>query len=503
MKLFLFPILGVVMLLLISSAEKPTKSDIYVYNYENVLGTSFTLKVAAETKEDAGNAEQIALKEIDRLADILSTYDPQSEFSLWQNTLNTDVPISPELFEVLSLFELWESNTDGALNAAAAIATALWKKAAGKNVLPDPEEISVAVSAMERAHWELNDEKQTARHLSTDPLVLNSFVKSYIINKASDEVMNAPGITSSILNIGGDIVAAGEILETIRVADPKADAENDAPVSILQVSERAVATSGNYRRGFRIGDEWFSHILDARTATPAQEIISATVVADRATDAGALATAFNILSPEESEALARQITDVEYLIITRSGQRISSGGWEKLEVKPNEKDTNSIIRKEVESNEAAADFEVDIEFELTRFQGRSLRPYVAVWVENENMEPVRTLALWFNNYRWLPDLRKWYSKHYEMTQQYDFMGSITSATRSAGKYTIKWDGLDHQGKHHKSGKFTVYIEVSREHGTYQLIKSEIDLNRKPQRIDLPAGVEIASAAIDYHKVANK
>jgi thiamine biosynthesis lipoprotein ApbE len=500
MKKLLFPIFGAAILLLFLSSEAPPKSEFYSFNYENVLGTSFMLKVAASSEVNARNAEQVALKEIDRLADILSTYDSSSEFRQWMNTLNDDIPVSPELFEVLSLFEQWESKTGGALNASAAIATSLWRNAEGRNQLPGPDELSDAISSMERTHWELNDQKQTARHMSKDPLVLNSFVKSYIISKASEEVMSVPGVTSAILNIGGDIVVAGEVAENLKVADPMADAENDRPLTTLRVSDRAIATSGNYRRGFKIGDEWYSHILDPRTAIPASEIISATVVARNATDAGALATAFNILSPEESEALAHHIPGIEYLIVTRTGDRIASNGWSNLEVKQNEENTNYLINKKAEIDEAAADFEVAIEIELTRFEGRSLRPYVAVWVENEKTEPVRTLALWFNNYRWLPDLRKWYSKHYEMTQQYDFMSSITSATRPAGKYTIKWDCLDHEGKHQKSGEYTIYIEVSRERGTYQLIKREIDLNRKPQRFDLESGIEISSAAIEYYKV---
>jgi thiamine biosynthesis lipoprotein ApbE len=476
-------------MLLISSSDIPSKSEFYVFDYENVLGTSFTLKVSASSETTAGRAEEAALNEIDRLSAILSTYDPSSEFSQWQRTYNTDVPVSEELFEVLSLFDRWEARTDGALNASAAVAAALWNSAAKTNDLPGPEELSEAVSAMEKTHWTLNEETRTARRLSNDPLVLNTFVKSYIISKASEEVMDIPGVSSAVLNIGGDMLVSGERAEKINVTDPLAYAENDNPLTTLNVSGKAVATSGNYRRGFSIGDEWYSHIIDPRTAQPAQEVISATVVAENATDAGALATTLNILSPSESEALAKQIPDAEYLIITESGEKITSDGWDELEIKSEEV-----------TNEAVADYEVDILFELTRFQGRSPRPYVAIWVENEKSEPVRTLALWFNNYRWLPDLRRWYTKHYEMTQKYDFMTSVTSATRSAGQYTVKWDGLDQQGEPLKSGRFTIYIEVSREHGTYQLLKEDIELNKKPQKIELEGGVEVASAAIDYHKV---
>lgn len=82
------------------------------------------------------------------------------------------------------------------------------------------------------------------------------------------------------------------------------------------------------------------------------------------------------------------------------------------------------------------DFELNIELELSRFEGRSLRPFVAVWVENEKSEPVRTLAVWYNNNRWLPDLKRWYAKHFEKARKTDFVDAVTGATRSAGKYTL-------------------------------------------------------------------
>lgn len=146
------------------------------------------------------------------------------------------------------------------------------------------------------------------------------------------------------------------------------------------------------------------------------------------------------------------------------------------------------------------DFELNIEFELSRFEGRSLRPFVAVWVENEKSETVRTLALWYNNNRWLPDLKRWYAKHFEKVQKPEFTDAVTGATRSAGKYSLKWDLCDDSGNTVEPGKYTVHIEAVRERGTYQLISREIELNEDPKRIDLGGGIEIASAAIEYVKV---
>lgn len=494
MKTSLFSVIASVLLLFICSAGAPV-SQVYRFNYENVLGTSFELKVVASSGQLASTAERVALAEIDRLTSILSTYDPTSEVSRWQKTLYREVSISPELFEVLNLFDQWKVKTRGALNASAGIASALWKKASVNQVLPTADELDFATDAMNRPQWELNAIHYTATHLSTDPLVLNSFVKSYIISKVSEKIMLLPGVTGAVINIGGDIMVAGIQQERIRVSDPAADAENDKPLAILKINNKAIATSGNYRRGFKIGEQWFSHILDARTAIPATDIISATVMAESATDAGALATAFNILSPEESTTLANQISGVEYQIITKAGQHIVSSGWKALEETPTE------VTKTLGSR-ANGEYELTIELELARFEGRFRRPFVAVWVEDKKKESIRNLAVWYNKSRWLPDLKRWYSKNQPGKMDPGVMESISSATRSAGKYTLTWDGLDEQGKPVPSGKYTIYIEAAREHGTYQLLKQEVEWNGKPKHLDLTGGIEITSASLDYHKVKN-
>ena len=51
----------------------------------------------------------------------------------------------------------------------------------------------------------------------------------------------------------------------------------------------------------------------------------------------------------------------------------------------------------------------------------------------------------------------------------------------------------------KSGKYTVYIEAAREHGTYQIIRQEMDFNSAPKQVQLPGNMEVAAASLDYHK----
>ena len=149
--------------------------------------------------------------------------------------------------------------------------------------------------------------------------------------------------------------------------------------------------------------------------------------------------------------------------------------------------------------------ELVVQLELSRFEGRrASRPYVAVWIEDAEKYPVRTLALWSNGGRWLEDLKGWYRSDQlrVLAENTELTPSVSSATRPAGKYTLKWDGKDNSGKFVKSGKYTICLEAAREHGTYQIMRQELDCNGTAAKVDLKGNVEIASAALDYHHKAN-
>ena len=518
------------LLIIVTSNTRPPAdfagrgSRLFVSHYENVLGTSMELKVLAPSEREASLSEKAALKEIARLGRILSGYDTASEFSHWLHTSGQPVKVSPELFEVLSLFDEWRTRTGGALDASAEVITRLWRQAATRGQVPDQQALARAVAEVQQPHWQLDPVNQTATHLSQAPLMLNSFAKSYIIRRAADAAMAAANARATVVNIGGDLVVSGDWKETVQISDPKADAENDTPIDRLLITNKAVATSGNYRRGELIAGHWYSHIVDPRTGQPADAVISATVVAPRATDAGALATAFNVLSPDESVRLASGLPGVEYLIITRAGQRIASPGWHALEAPappatpvnrppstPSGTSTPAAGTPTPTTGTPASaapaptafadDFELVVNLEINlQKEGFAKRPYVAVWVENQDHAPVRTIAIWHERDRYLPELKSWYLKYrglYETDKA--ALSTVSSATRSPGKYTLKWDGKDDQGNIVKPGTYIIKIEATREHGTYQLIRQELVCNGTPQHIDLPGNVEIASASLDYRK----
>lgn len=498
MKKFLtaFMSMAVLVAMATTAPKAPVKikknGSFLVSNYENVLGTSMELKVLTGSEEKAAIAESAALAEIERLSKILSGYDKASEFSKWMQTSHQAIAVSKDLFQVLSLYDQWRNKTNAALNASAEAINQVWKDAAIAATLPNAAQLENAVAIANQQHWQLDATHQTATHLSNSALKFNSFTKSYIIEAAANAAIKAAQVEGLILNIGGDIVIKGNVVEAIKISNPKSDAENANAMTTIQVGAGAIATSGNYRRGEMIAGKWYSHIVDPRNGQPANNILSATVVAPNATDAGALATAFNVLTPAESKALAASIPGVEYLIVTRNGEKFVSTHWKDLEMATEH--TDAVNAEKEWKNE------VTINLELMQQAGFAKRPFAAIWVEDAEKKTVKTIALWYNKPRWVPDMREWYRKNGEtMKANPASFSSITSATRSPGKYTLKWDGKDDAGNSLTAGTYTIYIEVVREHGGYDLLHQEVECKKKDQSYTLQGGREVSSALIEYKK----
>jgi thiamine biosynthesis lipoprotein ApbE len=458
-----------------------TANGLLTSHFENVLGTSLDLKIIASSEAAANSAESKVLAEINRLNELLSSMS-SSEFKFWSETRGESIEISSELREVLQHFEEWNAKTDGALNPASEHIAKMWA-----SEIPSEVAREKAIAEVNQPHWSLDENGAT--RLTDTELKLHSFTKSYVMEKAANEAMKEEGVAGVVVNIGGDFVVKGDWTEKIGVSDPRNAGENAEVLGYIQVKNQAVATSGDYRRGSDIDGVHYSHIMDPRTAEPASEVISATVAHEDAVTAGALATAFNVLGVAASIDLAAQYPEASYLIVDKEGLEYRSDNWPATST---EKSAISLVN--VKEKLWTAGQTLDINFELARFEGRARRPFVAVWIEDENHKPVKRIAVWYNKPRWLPDLRSWFAAKREA--EFD-AASVTGATRGAGQYTLVWDGKNDAGEYVPLGKYTVFIEAAREHGTYQLIKQEMKFNGKNQSQELPGGEEMTAASLVY------
>jgi hypothetical protein len=278
--------------------------------------------------------------------------------------------------------------------------------------------------------------------------------------------------------------------EKVKVADPQAAYENAAPVSMVEINNKTIASSGNYRRGVELNGEHLSHIFNPKTGKPADQVASATVIHENAVTAGALATAFNILPLNESIALANKFQKADYLIIDPSGNQYQSETWPALA----KEEQSSISFVQLKEKEWNPKMECSIDLEIANLGGYARRPYVAIWIEDEKGNPIRRIALWYRKPRWLVDLRYWSSG----SRNADYnISSITGATRGSGKYAVVWDGKDDAGQYVNQGNYTVIIEAAREHGSYQLMKQSMKFDDKAKAASFAGNEEISAAKLNF------
>ena len=492
-----------------------SSAETFTFHHENVLGTSLEIQVESETPATATVAEERVLTEIQRLSQLFSTYSATSEFSRWQADVGRSARLSPELFTVLQASDHWQQHSGGAFNPAAEAFSKLWRAAEQRNQLPSAAELSAVVSQVNQPHWSLDAKAGLARHLTVVPLTLNAIAKGAIVDQACQVALKIDGVHGVTVNIGGDLRVCGEAVQQVRIANPTQDAVNAPPIATIFLNNRAVATSGNYRRGFNVAGQWYSHIIDPRTGKPTSGVISATVVADKSTDADALATILNVLPVEKGLALVESLADIHCLIVAADGTETRSAGWRGLE-QPGlfrfaaAGSREVALAEEQPAAQTAAPavtglLELAINFELNKPAGAQYRrPYVAIWLEDADEFPVRTAVLWMQTKqpgpRWHRDLLRWFRNDgvRKLADGTDLIGTISSATRGAGQYKAVFDGKDDAGQPLKPGKYTLFIEVAREHGTYQLIRHKLNLGSDPiAETKLKENVEIKSASFEY------
>jgi FAD:protein FMN transferase len=102
----------------------------------------------------------------------------------------------------------------------------------------------------------------------------------------------------------------------------------------VHLRDAAIATSGGYRRGFIAHGRRVSHIVDPRTGQPTERIASASVFAPDCATADALSTAFSVLTPQESVALADSLSAVGCLLVERDGTITTNATWNARAIAP-------------------------------------------------------------------------------------------------------------------------------------------------------------------------
>jgi FAD:protein FMN transferase len=433
----------------------------FAFAHDFVLGTSLDIRLTAVDQAAADAAHSAALGEIDRLEKILSAYIPEGQLA--RVNAGETLAVSPELLDVLTLYDAWRSATGGAISPSVATLKKLWREAATTGIEPDAARLAAAIAEAQSAAWRTTD----AGELTADaPLNIDALGKAYVAQRAATAARNTPGISGGVLDIGGDLVTWGSDVAgrpwRVGIADPMNPADNAAPHSVIDVHDAAIATSGSYARGSLVAGEWRSHIINPKTGRPAPEIVSATVVADDLVSANALATAMNVGAAAAARELAARFGGVSTLVINRRGRAASTGMF-VVATAPTSAPASAPAKDAAAKWPAGYQVAIGVDLAV-RNARRPERPITAIWIEDANGKLVRTIEVWGGigkDYKYLRDLRTWWKWG---QADADMVRAVTRASRNPGQYSIAWDGTDQKGNAVAPGTYTVWIEAASEHG---------------------------------------
>jgi FAD:protein FMN transferase len=154
---------------------------------------------------------------------------------------------------------------------------------------------------------------------------LGGIAKGYITDRIID-LYASRGVSSALLNIGGNVKALGcnPDGEPWRVGVAYPDSHSTQSIGILNVKNRSVVTSGAYERGFLHNGKLYHHILDPRSGYPAEtDLKSVTVVSPSSLEADAYSTPLFMMGAERAAAFAAEhqlvalfVTEKDEILIT-------------------------------------------------------------------------------------------------------------------------------------------------------------------------------------------
>jgi len=288
-----------------------------------IMGTAARIIVLAPTLRAGQNAVQVGFAQMELIDGLMSTYRDDSELSIVNEEAHERaVPVSRETMRVLEKAGDIHRLSQGAFDVTVAPLLALWKAAADTNTPPTAEQIDAARALVGWDKVQLDPQAATVRF--TQPGVqidLGGIAKGHAIDLAL-EAVRAAGAVGAMVDIGGDIRCFGEPPRgkknwRIGLQDPRME-QADSPQEILlvlNIGDRAVATSGHYRRFAVIDGQTVSHIVEPESGQGSTKLASTTIIAADALTADALATAVSVMGQDRGLALIETLDDIEAIVI--------------------------------------------------------------------------------------------------------------------------------------------------------------------------------------------
>lgn len=283
-----------------------------------LMGNRFEISVVAEDEQQAANAIEKAIAEIQRIEKLLTTFDASSQ----TNQINEQAGIKPvavdrEVFDLIERSLKISRLTQGAFDITyGSLDKSLWNFDTQMKSLPQPGDAKWAVKRIDYRNILLNKEDQTVFISQSGTRIgFGGIGKGYAADRAK-QVLQQSAVANGIVNASGDLTVWGTQPDgknwTVGIADPQ---HKHMPFASLELKDASIATSGNYEKFVIIDGKKYSHNIDPRTGYPVHGIKSTTIICKSAELADAMATPITVMGVKNGLYLIDQLKDIACIII--------------------------------------------------------------------------------------------------------------------------------------------------------------------------------------------
>jgi thiamine biosynthesis lipoprotein len=283
-----------------------------------LMGNRFELSVVTDNDFLGQLIIDKGVAEIQRIERLLTTFSDDSE----TNRINLragimPVEVSRETFDLIQRSVRISGITQGAFDITyGSIDNRLWNFDQQMTSLPDKETARKMVRLIDYRNIVLDAEKCTVFLKEKGMRIgFGGIGKGYAAERAK-YIMKQAGAEAGVVNASGDLTTWGKQPDgrdwTVGIINPNLKGE---VFSYINISDMAVATSGNYEKYVMIGGKKYAHTIDPRTGYPVTGIKSVTIITTNAEIADAMATPVMIMGIRTGLDMIDQIKNIEAVVI--------------------------------------------------------------------------------------------------------------------------------------------------------------------------------------------
>ena len=298
-----------------------------------VAGKAFGTTWTVQWRGDDAVRPRVETAVVDALARVdarMSTWRDDSELSLVRAS-EGPVPVSAETAQVVRAALALAEATDGAFDPTVQPLMELWGfHGERRDALPSDEEVA---AVRERVGFEKVDVSAVDGQWTVDSggtaLDLSAIAKGHGVDAVSRALAQL-GLPDHYVEVGGEVRVHGRgpsgVGWRLGVDVPEAGSlPGQRFAAIVELTNAAMATSGNYRNVYEVDGQRVVHTMDPRLARPAtSDAASVTVVAPTCRAADGWATALMVLGTDRGLALIDERPELEALVL-----QVSEGGFEQ------------------------------------------------------------------------------------------------------------------------------------------------------------------------------